>query len=90
MHTNNGKQSHIHPYSAVLFLRIEQWAPPSYFFSPSLPLIREKRIFEMETEEKVSPSSRQKCTTNSFLAYTQTKKNTTFTFPAMVEKVNVV
>lgn len=36
--------------------------------------------FEKETEEKVSPSSRQKCTTNSFLAYTQTKKNTTFTF----------
>ena len=32
----------------------------------------------------------KKCTTNSFLAYTQTKKNTTFTFPAMVEKVNVV
>lgn len=52
--------------------------------------MREKRIFEKETEEKVSPSSRQKCTTNSFLAYTQTKKNTTFTFPAMVEKVNVV
>ena len=44
----------------------------------------------METEEKVSPSSRQKCTTNSFLAYPQTKKNTTFTFPAMVENVNVV
>ena len=42
--------------------------------------MREKRIFEKETEEKVSPSSRQKCTTNSFLAYTQTKKNTTFTF----------
>ena len=41
---------------------------------PSLPLIREKRIFEKETEEKVSPSSRQKCTTNSFIAYTQTKK----------------
>lgn len=57
---------------------------------PSLLLMREKRIFEMETEEKVSPSSRQKCTTNSFLAYTQTKKNTTFTFTAMVEKVNVV
>ena len=49
-------------------------APPSLSFPPSLPLIREKRIFEMETEEKVSPSSRQKCTTNSFLAYTQTKK----------------
>ncbi len=57
---------------------------------PSLLLILEKYIFEMETEEKVSPSSRQKCTTNSFLAYTQTKKNTTFTFTAMVEKVNVV
>ena len=41
-------------------------------------------------QEKVSPSSRQKCTTNNFLAYTQTKKNTTFTFTAMVEKVNVV
>jgi hypothetical protein len=52
--------------------------------------MREKRIFEKETEEKVSPSSRQKCTTNNFLVYTQTKKNTTFTFPAMVEKVNVV
>lgn len=52
--------------------------------------MREKHIFEKETEEKVSPSSRQKCTTNNFLAYTQTKKNTTFTFPAMVEKVNVV
>ena len=52
--------------------------------------MREKRIFEKETEEKVSPSSRQKCTTNSFIAYTQTKKNTTFTFTAMVEKVNVV
>lgn len=90
MQTNNGKQSHIHPRSAVLSLRIEQWAPPSLSFPPSLPLIREKRIFEMETEEKVSPSSRQKCTTNSFLAYTQTKKNTTFTFTAMVEKVNVV
>lgn len=90
MPTNYGKQSHIHPCPAVLSLHIEQWAPPSYFFSPSLPLIREKRIFEMETEEKVSPSSRQKCTTNSFLAYTQTKKNTTFTFTAMVEKVNVV
>ena len=46
--------------------------------------------FEKETEEKVSPSSRQKCTTNNFLAYTQTKKNTTFTFTAMVEKVNVM
>ena len=90
MPTNNGKQSHIHPYSAVLSLRIEQWAPPSLSFPPSLPLIREKRIFEKETEEKGSPSSRQKCTTNSFIAYTQTKKNTTFTFPAMVEKVNVV
>lgn len=74
MPTNNGKQSHIHPCPAVLSLRIEQWAPPSLSFPPSLPLIREKRIFEMETEEKVSPSSRQKCTTNSFLAYTQTKK----------------
>lgn len=75
MQTNNGKQSHIHPCPAVLSLRIEQWAPPSLSFPPSLPLIREKRIFEMETEEKVSPSSRQKkCTTNSFLAYTQTKK----------------
>lgn len=52
--------------------------------------MREKRIFEKGTKEKVSPSSRQKCTTNSFLAYTQTKKNTTFTFTAMVEKVNVV
>lgn len=90
MSTNNGKQSHIHPCPAVLSLRIEQWAPPSLSFPPSLPLIREKRIFEKETEEKVSPSSRQKCTTNNFLAYTQTKKNTTFTFPAMVEKVNVV
>ena len=57
---------------------------------PSLLLMREKHIFEKETEEKVSPSSRQKCTTNNFLAYTQTKKNTTFTFTAMVEKVNVV
>jgi hypothetical protein len=74
MPTNNGKQSHIHPHSAVLSLRIEQWATPSLSFSPSLPLIREKRIFEKETEEKVSPSSRQKCTTNSFIAYTQTKK----------------
>ena len=36
--------------------------------------MREKRIFEKETKEKVSPSSRQKCTTNNFLAYTQTKK----------------
>ena len=44
----------------------------------------------METEEKVFPSSRQKYTTNNFLAYTHTKKNTTFTFPAMVEKANVV
>lgn len=74
MQTNNGKQNHIHPCPAVLSLRIEQWAPLSLSFSPSLPLMREKRIFEMETEEKVSPSSRQKCTTNSFLAYTQTKK----------------
>lgn len=90
MPTNNGKQSHIHPRSAVLSLYLEQWAPPSLSFSPSLLLILEKYIFEMETEEKVSPSSRQKCTTNSFLAYTQTKKNTTFTFTAMVEKVNVV
>ena len=90
MQTNNGKQSHIHPHSAVLSLRIEQWAPSLLSFIPSLPLIREKRIFEKGTKEKVSPSSRQKCTTNNFLAYTQTKKNTTFTFPAMVEKVNVV
>ena len=91
MQTNNGKQSHIHPCPAVLSLYLEQWTPPSLSFSPSLPLIREKRIFEMGTEEKVSPSSRQKCTTNSFLAYTlKRKRNTTFTFPAMVEKVNVV
>lgn len=74
MQTNNGKQSHIHPHSAVLSLRIEQWAPPSLSFSPSLLFMREKRIFEKGTKEKVSPSSRQKCTTNSFLAYTQTKK----------------
>lgn len=67
-------KSHIHPCPAVLSLRIEQWATPSLSFSPSLPLIREKRIFEKGTKEKVSPSSRQKCTTNSFLAYTQTKK----------------
>lgn len=33
-----------------------------------------ERIFEKGTKEKVSPSSRQKCTTNSFIAYTQTKK----------------
>ena len=90
MQTNYGKQSHIHPCPAVQSLRIEQWAPPSLSFPPSLPLMREKSIFEKETKEKVSPSSRQKCTTNSFLAYTQTKKNTTFTFTAMVEKVNVV
>ena len=48
---------------------------------PSLLLILEKYIFEMETEEKVSPSLAQKHATNSFLAYTQMKKNTTFTFP---------
>lgn len=55
-------------------------AMDSAIIIPSLLLMREKRIFEKETEEKVSPSSRQKCTTNNFLAYTQTKKNTTFTF----------
>ena len=55
MQTNNGKQSHIHPCPAVLSLCIEQWVPPSLPFPPSLPLIREKRIFEKETEEKVSP-----------------------------------
>lgn len=33
MPTNNEKQSHIHPHSAVLSLRIEQWAPPSLSFS---------------------------------------------------------
>lgn len=74
MQTNNGKQSHIHPCPAVLSLRIEQWAPPSLSFSPSLLFMREKRIFEMETEEKVSPSLAKKHATNSFLAYTQTKK----------------
>ena len=74
MQTNNGKQSHIHPCPAVLSLYLEQWTPPSLSFYPSLLLMREKRIFEKETEEKVSPSSRQKCTTNNFLAYTQTKK----------------
>lgn len=80
MQTNNGKQSHIHPCPAVLSLYLEQWTPLSLSFSPSLLLMREKHIFEKETEEKVSPSSRQKCTPNNFLAYTQTKKNTTFTF----------
>lgn len=55
-------------------------AMDSAIIIPSLLLMREKRIFEKETEEKVSPSSRQKCTPNNFLAYTQTKKNTTFTF----------
>lgn len=74
MQTNNGKQSHIHPCPAVLSRYLEQWTPPSLSFSPSLLIMREKRIFEKETEEKVSPSSRQKCTTNNFLAYTQTKK----------------
>lgn len=74
MQTNNGKQSHIHPCPAVLSLYLEQWTPPSLSFSPSLPLTREKRIFEKGTKEKVSPSSRQKYTTNNFLAYTQTKK----------------
>lgn len=33
MPTNNGKQSHIHPRSAVLSLYLEQWAPPSLSFS---------------------------------------------------------
>lgn len=81
MQTNNGKQSHIHPCPAVLSRYLEQWTPLSLsLFSSSLLLMREKRIFEKETKEKVSPSSRQKCTTNNFLAYTQTKKNTTFTF----------
>ena len=74
MQTNNGKQSHIPPCPAVLSLYLEQWTPPSLSFYPSLLLMREKRIFEKETEEKVSPSSRQKCTPNNFLAYTQTKK----------------
>ena len=48
--------------------------PAIIILPPSLLLILEKRIFEKGTKEKVSPSSRQKCTTNSFLAYTQTKK----------------
>ena len=90
MQTNNGKQ--------VTLILVQPFCPSissnglrhHYPFSPSLLLMREKRIFEKETEDKVSPSSRQKCTTNNFLAYTQTKKNTTFTFTAMVEKVNVV
>ena len=84
------KTSHIHPCPAVLSLYLKLWTPPSRSFSPPLLLMREKHIFEKETEEKDSPSSRQKCTTNNFLAYTQMKKNTTFTFTAMAEKVNVV
>ena len=55
MQTNNGKQSHIHPCPAVLSLRIEQWAPPSLSFSPSLPLIREKRIFERRRKKRFLP-----------------------------------
>lgn len=80
----------------VTFILVQPFCPAissnglRHHYPSSLLLMREKRIFERETEEKVSPSSRQKCTTNSFLAYTQTKKNTTFTFTAMVEKVNVV
>lgn len=79
----------------VTFLLVQPFCPSISsnglrYHYPSLLLMREKRIFEKETEEKVSPSSRQKCTPNNFLAYTQTKKNTTFTFTAMVEKVNVV
>lgn len=80
----------------VTFILVQPFCPSissnglRHYYPSSLLLMREKRIFEKETEEKVSPSSRQKCTTNNFLAYTQTKKNTTFTFTAMVEKVNVV
>jgi len=90
MQTNNGKQSHIHPYSAVLSLRIEQWAPPSLSFPPSLQLMREKRIFEKEDGRKGFSLLSTKMHDEQLPRVHSNEKNTTLTFTAMVEKVNVV
>lgn len=54
MQTNNGKQSHIHPCPAVLSLYLEQWTPPSLSFSPSLLLMREKRILKRRRKKRFS------------------------------------
>lgn len=52
--------------------------------------MREKRIFEKETEEKVLPPLDKNARRTTSSRTLKRKKNTTFTFTAMVEKVNVV
>ena len=47
---------------------------------PSLLLMREKRILKRRRKKRFSLLSTKNATPPNFLAYTQTKKNTTFTF----------